>query len=79
MATYPEIRFKNMATGENAGTRLGGEPEWMQEEWKPDCCGTRMQFLPQIDSLDIHAAKLPDSALVYVFVCTKCFETTCQL
>ena len=76
---YPEIRFKNAATGEAAGTRIGGEPEWIQAEWLPECCGSRMQFLAQIDSLDTPDAKLPDSALIYVFVCPKCFQTTCQL
>jgi len=79
MDSYPELRFKNAATGADVGTRIGGEPEWIQVEWQPECCGSRMQFLAQIDSLDIPEAKLPDSALIYVFVCTKCFDTTCQL
>jgi hypothetical protein len=42
MATYSEIRFKNAATGEDAGTRIGGEPQWIQVEWEPECCGSPM-------------------------------------
>jgi hypothetical protein len=79
MTSYPDVHFKNAATGKDAFTRIGGVPEWIQCEWLPECCGTRMQFLAQIDSLDIPEAELPDCALIYVFVCTKCFDTACQL
>ena len=79
MEPYPEIRFNNAATGKAAFTRIGGEPEWIQVEWQPECCGSRMRFLAQIDSLDLPDSNFPDSALIYVFVCPTCFETTCQL
>lgn len=74
-----EIRLKNSETGKRVGTKIGGEPSWIQNEWKPECCGQRMLFLAQIDSLDIPEVDFPDSALVFVFVCTKCFETTSQM
>ena len=74
-----EVRFQLSPTGGHAGTRLGGSAEWIQYEWEPACCGEPMIFLGQIDSLDIPEAKLPDSALVYVLYCSKCFQTASQL
>lgn len=81
MRQLPEIRLVPIETEADkpAGTKLGGKPDWIQTEWDPDCCGQPMTFLGQIDSLDIRDAKLPDSAIVYVFYCEKCFEVTSQL
>lgn len=77
----PEIRLAPVASDldEAAGTKLGGEPEWVQVAWEPECCGRPMMFLAQIDSLDIPQAELPDSSLVYVFFCPACFDVTSQL
>ncbi|MBT5019773.1 MAG: hypothetical protein HON04_13640 [Planctomicrobium sp.] len=81
MGTLPETRLVPLTipVGVPPATKLGGDPEWIQLEWKPECCGERMTFLGQIDSLDILEAHLPDSAIVYVFFCSKCFETESQL
>jgi uncharacterized protein YwqG len=78
MASFPEINLQRVDDGKAVGTRIGGEPEWIQNPWSPDCCGTPMNFLAQIDTLDI-SAQFPDSALVYVFICPKCFQTASQL
>ena len=77
----PEIKLTRAEphAGEVLGTKLGGTPEWVQAEWKPACCGQAMTFLSQIDSLDLPDARLPDSALIYVYFCSKCFATTSQL
>ena len=81
MKELPEIRLvvADTSAGQPAGTKLGGKPDWVQSEWQPACCGQPMTFLGQIDSLDINEAKLPDSALVYVFFCDQCFEVAAQL
>jgi hypothetical protein len=81
MAELPEIRLGPIQFDpyNPPATKLGGKPEWIQVEWKPECCGQPMTFLGQIDSLDIPAARLPDSSLVYVFYCSKCFDVDCQL
>ena len=81
MADLPEIRLTPITSDSQkaVGTKLGGEPEWIQVEWRPECCGKPMVYLAQIDSLDIPQAKLPDSAIVYLFFCPKCFETTSQM
>jgi hypothetical protein len=33
----------------------------------------------QLDGLDYPEADLPDSALVYVFVCRRCFDVSAEL
>lgn len=81
MAELPEIRLA-VATAADAGsvgTKLGGRPEWIQTEWEPQCCGQPMTFLAQVDTLDLPNTRFPDSALVYVFYCSKCFEVASQL
>ena len=74
----PEVKLMRCGNMPVA-TKLGGTPEWIQVEWKPECCGKPMVFLGQIDSLDMPEAALPDSALVYVFFCSKCFDVAAQL
>ena len=54
-------------------SKLGGEPDWLQgEEW-PECCGTRMTFYGQLDSIG-DKYDLADCGMIYVFVCYDCFE-----
>jgi uncharacterized protein YwqG len=81
MAELPEVRLAPVPAGVkgSAGTKLGGKPQWIQAEWRPECCNQPMSFLGQIDSLDIPEAELPDSALVYVFFCPECFDVDCHL
>jgi hypothetical protein len=76
--SFPKIQLKRADSGEVVGTHLGGEPQWLQGPWSPECCGVPMSFLGQIDTLDI-PARFPDSAIVYVFVCGKCFQTDSQI
>src|SRR4051812_23746070 len=71
--------FNNFETAAEAGTKLGGTAEWIQVEWKQSCCGQPMWFLGQIDSLDVPAARLPDSSIVYVVYCPKCFSVAAQM
>jgi hypothetical protein len=66
-------------SGEPLGTKLGGTPDFIQAEWQPECCGEKMVFLGQLDSLDIPEAKLPDSAIVYVFYCRKCMRIAASM
>jgi hypothetical protein len=60
--------------------KLGGTPDWIQEEAWPSCpsCRERMTFYGQLDSLG-GAFDLADCGLVLVFVCFDCFETTAVL
>jgi hypothetical protein len=54
--------------------QLGGSPQWLQAEEWPECCGSRMTFYAQLDSIgdEVHLA---DCGLIYVFVCFDCFST----
>ena len=58
---------------------LGGSATFIQADRTPSCCEHKMQLLAQLDSLDYPEAELPDSALVYVFVCPHCFVVDAQL
>lgn len=53
--------------------KLGGEPDFIQEEEKPECCGNRMTFYAQIDSIG-DDYDLADCGMIYVFVCFDCFS-----
>ena len=55
--------------------RIGGEPEWIQEEEFQTCkCGEKMTFYAQLDSLG-DAVCLGDCGMIYVFICLACLET----
>ena len=59
-----------------AGVRhkLGGKPDFIQyEEW-PTCCGGKMTFYGQLDSIGDYY-DLADCGMIYVFVCYDCFNT----
>ncbi len=81
MNELPEYRLAVVPTTDAPITesKLGGKPTWIQVEWQPECCGTPMTFLGQIDSLDIQEANLPNSAIIYIFFCGKCFDVSAQL
>lgn len=36
------------------GSKLGGDPDWVQEDEVPDCpsCGEKMTFVAQLDSIE---------------------------
>jgi len=56
--------------------RLGGEPEFLQEEIWPNCpdCGESMTFYAQLDSIGDQVC-IADCGMVYVFICFDCNET----
>ena len=63
--------------GEEIGKRskLGGEPDWIQDEDVPRCkCTQKMTFYGQLDSIGDEYI-LADCGMVYVFVCFECLET----
>ena len=80
MDEFPELRLVP-ADGRDASgdTKLGGRATFIQGDHTPECCGRRMSLLAQLDGLDYPEAELPDSALVYVFVCRQCFDVTAEL
>jgi hypothetical protein len=55
--------------------RIGGEPDWIQENEPQVCsCGKKMTFYAQLDSLG-DSVCLGDCGMIYVFVCMSCLET----
>ena len=56
--------------------KLGGRPDWLQEEEIPACsqCHEAMSFYGQLDSIGDDVC-LADVGMIYVFVCFDCFET----
>ena len=55
--------------------RIGGEPDWIQEDEPQTCtCGKSMTFYAQLDSLGDNVC-LADCGMIYVFICLDCFET----
>ena len=38
-----------------------------------------MTLLAQLDGLDYPEAELPESSLVYVFLCRQCFDVSAEL
>lgn len=66
------------APGIGTRNKLGGSPDWIQQEDWPLCCGDSMTFYAQLDSVgdEVHLA---DCGLIYVFVCFDCFSVHAQL
>ena len=69
--TFPEIELvrrpasvkaerlmvhKHAPAGVGERNKLGGTPDWIQNEQWPQCCGKRMTFYAQLDSVgdEIH-------------------------
>jgi len=60
-------------------SKLGGEPDWIQDEEVPKCtCGKKMSFYGQLDSIG-DSICLADCGMIYVFVCLDCLETKAVL
>ena len=63
------IRFEPVPQGERAidpsaeglRSKLGGEPDWVQDDERPNCgeCGGRMVFIGQLDSMEHDSPKNP--------------------
>ncbi len=54
--------------------RLGGRPEFLQDDDVPTCSCGKMTFYAQLDSINDEFI-LADCGMIYVFVCFECFET----
>lgn len=54
--------------------RLGGEPQFIQDEEIPMCpsCRQRMTFYGQLDSIG-DDYNIADCGVIYVFLCFDCF------
>lgn len=53
--------------------RLGGEPQFLQQDDIPTCedCGEQMTFYAQLDSINDEFC-IADCGIVYVFICFEC-------
>jgi hypothetical protein len=54
--------------------KIGGEPDWIQGDETPECCGQPMIFYGQLGSLG-GKYDLIDNGIIYVFICRKCLST----
>jgi hypothetical protein len=80
MDELPEVKLRPADGRESTGeTKFGGKPTFIQGDHTPECCGRRMVLLAQLDGLEYPEAQLPDSALVYVFLCPHCFDVSAEL
>jgi len=69
------IGFKWAEDGIGQRSKLGGNPNWIQESSVPLCtCGKEMTFYGQMDSIGDQVC-LADCGMIFVFVCFDCFET----
>lgn len=61
--------------GDEIGTRhkLGGEPDFLQEDNIPICkdCGEKMSFYGQLDSINDDYC-IADCGMIYTFICFDC-------
>jgi len=81
--TTPEaihVLGEDPSTKENyiATCKYGGEPEWIQDPFEPECCGKPMTFYAQIDGL-YNEFPLADSGMIYVFVCMDCYSVWSEM
>ena len=63
------------APGSGGNHKIGGEPDWIQENATPNCssCDTPMSFIAQIDSVG-DGLSFGDCGRIYVFMCRNCGE-----
>ncbi len=54
--------------------KIGGEPDWIQDDETPECCGRPTMFYGQLGSLG-GKYDLIDNGIIYVFICRKCLKT----
>jgi hypothetical protein len=52
--------------------RLGGEPDWIQGDETPSCCGTPMRFALQLDENAHRQLNFCGGGAAYAFVCVSC-------
>lgn len=53
--------------------KIGGEPDWIQGDETPKCCGVPAMFYGQLGSLG-GKYDLIDNGIIYVFICRKCLN-----
>ena len=58
--------------------KYGGEPDWIQEPFEPECCNKTMTFYAQVNGLHRKFA-LADSGIIYIFVCMSCFSVWSEM
>jgi len=69
------IGFQWASDGVGERSKLGGEPDWIQQSSVPTCsCGEHMSFYGQLDSIGDKIC-LADCGMIYVFICFGCFQT----
>lgn len=59
--------------GNEALPKIGGEPDWIQEDEAPQCCGQPAMFYGQLASLGGKYG-LVNNGINYVFTCRKCLK-----
>ena len=68
--------------GREIGTRhqLGGEPQFIQGDIRPDCpfCRKQMTFYAQLDSINDDII-LADCGMIYVYICFDCYEAVAKV
>jgi hypothetical protein len=80
MHELPEVKLVPADGRDVPGeTKFGGRPTIIQGHRPPECCGVTMQLFVQVDGLDFPEAELPDSALVYLYLCRQCFGVSAHL
>jgi hypothetical protein len=57
-----------------AAHKIGGEPDWIQGDETPQCCGQSALFYGQLASLG-GKYDLIDNGIIYVFICRACLQT----
>jgi hypothetical protein len=69
LGNFARIRFLGRSSH-----KIGGEPDWIQGDETPACCGRPMMFYGQLGSL--HGKyDLIDNGIIYIFICRKCLKT----
>jgi hypothetical protein len=60
------------ASGDREVGILGGEPQWIQADETPECCGSAMRFVMQLEESAHRQLNFCGGGAAYVFVCTAC-------
>jgi len=70
-AGLPKFKWADAEIGTRH--RLGGDPEFIQGEERPQCeeCGAAMTFYAQLDSVNDDFC-IADVGMIYVFYCFGC-------
>lgn len=68
-------KFKWASNSIGARHKLGGNPDFVQQERRPCCpsCDNEMVFYAQIDSINDDYV-IADCGMVYIFLCFECIE-----